>query len=173
MGVKAPSPPLLKRIFHFQNVEAARHPAFGRKAHSSRILPVTTDEPQFHEKKSSISSPRSALSLPVSLPNLTVKIRRGRRAPVVQFSDVTVRVYELTTYQPSPTSDGDEEATAPNEPVIWMLDWKYSDYSTKLPINQFEAFHREGNGIRSRTRAQLPKDFERLYRLSRCSIPAI
>jgi hypothetical protein len=173
MGVKAPSPPFLKRIFHFQSVEAARRPTFGRKAFSNRILPVTTDEPQFHEKKSSISSPRSALSLPVSLPNLTVKVRRGRRAPIVQFSDVAIRVFEVTTYPPSPTSDGDEKEPAPKEPVIWTLDWKYSDYSTKLPINQFEAFHREGNGIRSRTRAQLPKDFERLYRLSRCSIPTI
>jgi hypothetical protein len=173
MGVKAPSPPLLKRIFHFQSVEDSRRPAFGRKAHSNRILPVTTDEPLTCEKKSSISSPRSAISLPVSLPNLAVKVRRGRRAPVVHFSDVAVRIYELTTYPPSQTSESEEEAMAPKEPVIWTLDWKYSDYSTRLPINQFETFHREGKGIRSRTRAQLPKDFERLYRLSRCSIPTI
>jgi hypothetical protein len=173
MGVNAPSPPFLKRILHFQGVEGARRPAFGRKAHSNRILPVTTDEPLTREKKSSVSSPRSAVCLPVSLPNLATKVRRGRRAPVVQFSDVAVRVYEVTTYPTLETSDGDEEATAQREPVIRTLDWKYSDYSTKLPINQFEAFHREGHGIRSRTRAQLPKDFERLYRLSRCSIPTL
>lgn len=171
MGVKVPSPPLFKRIFNLQHVDGARRPALGRKAHSNRILPVTTDEPLTHQKKSSTSSPRSAVSLPVSLPNL--KVRRGRRASVVRFSDVSVRVFEVTTYPPSPTPGAEEEVTAPKEPVIWTLDWKYSDYSTSLPINQFEALHREGSGIRSRTKAQLPRDFERLYRLSRCSIPSM
>jgi hypothetical protein len=177
MGISV-SPPLFKRILQHR-YGAGQHPELtsGRRAFSNRILPVTSDQfesSKVANKKSNLSSPRSAVSLPTSLPSL---LPRRRRTAVVRFVDVSVRVYEVTTYYPdsamqSTLEGGEEEAAAAtpgtNNSPVRTLDWDYCDYSTKLPINQYEAFHREGPGIRSRTKAQLPKDFERLYRISRC-----
>jgi hypothetical protein len=179
MGVST-SPPLFKRIFqHRQGASHCPELPGGRRAYSHRILPVTSDEFEsstLANKKSSLSAPRSAVSLPTSLPCL---LPRRRRAAVVRFADVSVRVYEMTTYYPDAAAqsvpEGEETGTAaPATPgscdsPVWTMDWEYCDYSTKLPINQYEAFHREGCGIRSRTKAQLPRDFERLYRISRSS----
>jgi hypothetical protein len=177
MGVTV-SPPLFKRIFqHHQGARDPYQPKLprGRRAHSSRILPVTSDDfnPSKLSKKSNLCSPRSAVSLPTSLPNLHLLPRR-RRTAVVRFSDVSVRVYQVTTHYCYEVSrndevDEDEASSALVEAPFWTLDWDYCDFATRLPINQFEAFHREGAGIRSRTKAQLPKDFERLYRISRSS----
>lgn len=121
---------------------------------TQRIAPLSTNSlhtPYLDERKPNLPSPRSLGSL---------LARSRRRSPHVQFADVSVRVYEVTNY--------DTETDHPKQ----TLDWSYSEFSTKLPINQFEEYHREGVGLRSRTKAQLPKDFERHYRSKRGAVPA-
>lgn len=101
------------------------------------------------------------------------QVRPARRESRVRFSEVSIREYEVlrlldSSEEPEDSEDNFSVSECDSDlmPISrgTTLDWQYRDTDRPLSINQYETHHRQGKGIRTRTRSKLPDDFEERYR---------